>query len=87
MFLSKQMELLRPALETLAIGKKRKQDLEVYYNTMPAMSDLLEATLGGFAAKLLRCSQIFQQISAINWNISEIPSEHSTYVYSILKVY
>ena len=80
------MELLRPALETLVVGKKRKQDLENFYNTMPATSDLLEATLGCFAAKSLQCAQILQKIPLIDWNISEIPSEHSTYVYSILKV-
>nr|CAD2188927.1 unnamed protein product [Meloidogyne enterolobii] len=84
-FLSKQMELLRPTLETLVIDKKRGQDLENFFNTLPATSDLLEATLGCVAAKSLQSAQILQQISLIDWNISEIPSEHSNYVYSILK--
>ncbi|KAI6222125.1 hypothetical protein M3Y95_00951200 [Aphelenchoides besseyi] len=85
-FLGKQLELLRPVLESLLPAKKKSLELTNFYkNTLTASFDLREAVYGCVASRVLSFPQISKQVSQVNWNINELNSEHSKYIDSLCK--
>ena len=83
-FIAKQMDLLRPFLENL-LPFTENPKLESFYKTLPTAMDLLEATVGCVVTKVLSYQSILKQILSTEWNLCEIPTNHSAYVDFILE--
>ncbi|CAD5206190.1 unnamed protein product [Bursaphelenchus okinawaensis] len=85
-FLAKQLELLRPVLDSLSSPNKKNTSLQTFYKTsLAATFDLRDAVYGCVVSKLFNQEQIVKSIKQVKWDISDIVDYHSDYVVHISK--
>lgn len=84
--MAKQMLELRSHLEKSIPESKRPFLQQFYSQTVGAVGDLRQCVYGCVAAKALDYGHIVNMVSATNWDIGELMSQHSRYVDLLLKV-
>jgi hypothetical protein len=87
-FLAKQLELLRPVLESLISLRQESKTLQNFYKeVVPVVVDLRQSAYGCVVSRAINYNQIAKLISQVNWEIGEIQSQHSAYVDFIYSVW
>ncbi|KAI1728650.1 vacuolar-sorting protein 54, of GARP complex domain-containing protein [Ditylenchus destructor] len=80
-FIAKQLELLRPVLESLISTDKRNKDLDEFYKVIvPVATDLRTTSYGCVASKAIDYNYLIKQVIGVNWSVTELQSQHSVYV-------
>src|SRR4051794_37091053 len=89
-------------LESIAPTGKKIQVLEEFYKNasikyvilriicviqvVPVAMDLDGAMFGCVASRALKYNQLIKQVVSVNWDVSELATEHSPYVDTIISV-
>ncbi|VDK42415.1 unnamed protein product [Anisakis simplex] len=85
-FLAKQLDLIRPVIESLINSTKRCATLDYFYSkVLPVTVDVRECVYGCVASRALNYSQMISAVSSTKWDINELQSQHSGYVDFILQ--
>ncbi|CAD5208924.1 unnamed protein product [Bursaphelenchus xylophilus] len=85
-FLAKQLELLRPVLDSLLPLNKKSSTLQSFYKTsLSATFDLRDAVYGCVVSKFIDHELVIKKIKQVKWDISEIVDHHSDYIQYISK--
>uniref|UniRef100_A0A915PU62 Syndetin n=1 Tax=Setaria digitata TaxID=48799 RepID=A0A915PU62_9BILA len=85
-FISKQLDLIRPVIESL-VNKRSSDVIEKYYTevVLTLIPELRECIYGCAISRLIDYDQFINDIAATKWDICELQSQHSTYVDNILQ--
>lgn len=85
-FLAKQLDLIRPVVESLVSCNKQCAILQQFYSqTLPVIVDVRECVYGCVASRALNYPQLISAVSSTKWDIGELQSQHSAYVDFLLQ--
>uniref|UniRef100_A0A158R3U5 Vps54_N domain-containing protein n=1 Tax=Syphacia muris TaxID=451379 RepID=A0A158R3U5_9BILA len=82
-FLTKQLNVLHPILESLVTSVNGNSTAELLIqmcNVLPPTVDIRRSIYGSAVNKVLQYNQLISMVSSTKWDISELHSQHSEYV-------
>ncbi|CAI5446239.1 unnamed protein product [Caenorhabditis angaria] len=83
-FVAKQLDLIRPVIESLILEEFKEELLEkideFYSKVLVCCSDAKVLIIDTSASRSLRLKTLVENVSATKWDINELKSQHSPYV-------
>ncbi|VDN04147.1 unnamed protein product [Thelazia callipaeda] len=88
-FISKQLDLIRPVIESM-VSDNDSEIIEKYYTEfiqiLVVIPEMRKYMYSSGISRLINYDRLVNEIATTKWDIDELQSQHSTYVDSIIKV-
>ncbi|KAK0417574.1 hypothetical protein QR680_013088 [Steinernema hermaphroditum] len=85
-FVAKQLDLIRPVVESLLASDRKSALLERFYNDIvPSAVYLRDCVYGAVASRALRFHDFVHLVATTHWDVNELQSQHSAYVDFLLE--
>lgn len=86
-FLGQQYEGLRPYLEHLIASSPQRGFLHQFYtHTIASTTDLRKPVYMAVVSQMLDIANILHLMSKVNWEVTDVMSQHSNYIDALIQV-
>lgn len=82
-FVARQLDLIRPVIESLLV---EDVSLDAFYSRiLPCHTEAKTLIIDVSTSRSLRLKSLVESVASVNWDISELRSQHSPYVTALIQ--